>query len=395
MSPKILVPILIGVVTFICVRLLVATAPTVAFVEPERAIPTVRVVDVTPRRVRHIVRSQGTVVPRTQADLVAEVSGRVVWISPDFAAGGFFSPGDPLIRLEARDYELVRNRGRASVQRAESEREYAAAELRRQQGLSAGGVASTSQLADARRAATVAEADLLDARAALEQAERDLDRTEIHAPFAGRVREANVDIGQFVNLGATAGSIYATDYAEIRLPIPDDQLAFLNIDPTPPGTPIDVGGAPVRLIATFAGQRTEWQGRLIRTEGEIDMRSRMVNVVVRVEDPYNTNNLDADAVRMVPLAVGLFVQAEIEGPEVDDIVTLPRDAMRNNSRILVVDEQDRLHSREITILRVDRDQVFFKNSLAKGERICVSPLQVVVEGMQVRTVTDEPEHPSS
>ena len=385
MNRRRLAPFVVAGLTLVGVVLLVVTTPEPARVEPERAIPTVRTIPGTPRVVRHVVRSQGTVTPRTEADLVAEVAGRIVWIAPAFAPGGFFEEDAPLIRLEARDYELALDRARAHLQRARSEREYAASELARQEGLSDGGVASVSQLADARRAATVAEANWLDARAALEQAERDLERTEIRAPFAGRIRDEGVDVGQFVNRGAALARVYATDYAEIRLPIPDDQLAFLDVPTPAPGQPLDVGAADVRLTATFAGQQAEWTGRLVRTEGEIDRRSRMVNVVVRVEDPYRTQ---AD-VPAIPLGVGLFVRAEIQGPEVADVIVVPRYAMQNDERILVVDAESRLHSRPVEIVRIDRDEVLIEGPLAAGERICVSPLQVVVEGMSVRTV-DEP-----
>lgn len=221
MNPKLLAPILIAALTALGVLLMIVTEPEIEFVELERAIPTVRVIDATPQTVRYTVHSQGTVAPRTEAKLVAEVGGRIVWIAPTFASGGFFATGDPLIRLETRDYELAVNRRRAAVQRTRGELEFASAELKRQAGLSDEGVASVSQLANARRMATVAEANLLDARAALEQAERDLERTEILAPFDGRIREEQVDIGQFVNRGNVVARVYATDYAEIRLPIPD------------------------------------------------------------------------------------------------------------------------------------------------------------------------------
>lgn len=384
MSRRALAPLIVAAITGLGVVLLVATAPEPERVEPERAIPTVRTIPGTPRVVRHVVRSQGTVTPRTETDLVAEVAGRIVWIAPDFAPGGFFDAEAVLIRLDARDYELALDRARANLQRARSEREFAASELARQEGLSDGGVASVSQLADARRAATVAQANWLDARAAVEQAERDLARTEIRAPFAGRIRDERVDVGQFVNRGAALARVYATDYAEIRLPIPDDQLAFLDVPTPTPGQPLDVGGADVRLTATFAGQKAEWTGRLVRTEGEIDQRSRMVNVVARVEDPYRTRA----EVPSVPLGVGLFVRAEIQGPEVENVIVVPRYAMRNDDRILVVDAENRLHSRAVEIVRIDRDDVLIEGPLAPGERICISPLQVVVEGMEVRTIED-------
>jgi RND family efflux transporter MFP subunit len=417
MNPKVLAPIVIIAIAILLAFILVSTAPSVERVENDRIVPTVRVIDATVQTVRHTVRTQGTVIPRTEADLVSEIDGRVVWVSPALAPGGFFEEGDPLLRIEKRDFELARNRQRAAVSRAASERDFRKAELARQEALSAGGVASPSQLADARRAAQVAEADWLDARAALEQAVRDLDRTEIRAPFKGRVREKNVDVGQFANRGSVVGRIYATDYAEVRLPIADDQLAFLDLGPVLPGSfsKGDPATAPlVRLSATFAGQPVEWIGRIVRTEGEIDPRSRMINVVARVENPYGTNasatgTATAPATDMapkdatpgtveveseeavqpfVPLAVGLFVRAEIEGPRVEDVVLVPRYAMRNNSELLVVDANDKLHTRKVKVLRIDRDEVLVEGPLAPGDRICISPLQIVVEGMSVRTVED-------
>jgi len=387
MNTKRLAPIIILVVAAIGVALLYATAPTPARLEPERGIPTVRTIDATPRKLNLIVRSQGTVTPRTQADLVAEIDGRIVWIAPTFAPGGFFDAEMPLIRLESRDYELALDRARASVQRARSEREFAASELARQEGLSSGGVASASQLADANRASTVAEANWLDSRAALEQAERDLERTEIRAPFAGRIREEGVDVGQFVNRGSMLARLYATDYAEIRLPIPDEQLAFLDIPKPAPRASLDVRGAEVRLTALFAGQPNEWIGHLVRTEGEIDQRSRMVNVVARVEDPYRTKSTTSST----PLAVGLFVQAEIKGPEVDNVIVVPRYAMRNDSEILIVGPDNILHTRAVDVIRIDRDDVLVRGPLGEGERICISPLQIVIEGMPVRAIEDPAE----
>ena len=387
MNTKRLVPIIILVIAAVGVALLYSTAPTPARSEPERAIPTVRTIDATPRKLNLMVRSQGTVTPRTQADLLAEIDGRIVWIAPTFAPGGFFDAETPLIRLEARDYELALDRAQASVQRARSERQFAASELARQKGLSSGGVTSASQLADANRASTVAEANWLDSRAALEQAERDLERTEIRAPFAGRIREEGVDVGQFVNRGSMLARLYATDYAEIRLPIPDEQLAFLDIPAPAPGAPLDVGGAEVRLTALFAGQPNEWIGHLVRTEGEIDQRSRMVNVVARVKDPYRTKS----ATLSIPLTVGLFVQAEIKGPEVENVIVVPRYAMRNDSEILIVGPDNLLHTRIVDVIRVDRDDVLVRGPLGEGERICISPLQIVIDGMQVRAIEDPTE----
>jgi len=384
---KALVPIALAALSLVGAFVIVATAPSVEYKEPERAIPTVRTIEGNPTTLRHRVRTQGTVAPRTEAELVAEVSGRVVWLSPTFAPGGFFKKGDPLIRIETRDFELAVERQRAALQRAESEYAFAASELERREGLSKAGVASASQLADARRAASVAEASVIDARAAHEQAQRDLERSQIRAPFDGRVREEHVDVGQFVTRGNMIGRLYATDYAEIRLPIPDHEIAFLDLpDPRLSAPNASLEGPEVVLRAVFAGRPFEWKGRIVRTEGEIDEKSRMMNVVARVDDPYAAS----DAQSRPPLAVGLFVEAEIVGPEAKDVIVLPRYAMREGSKILVVDAESRIHTRKVQILRIDRDEVLVQGPLGAGERICVSPIQVVVENGPVRMVDDPP-----
>jgi RND family efflux transporter MFP subunit len=380
---KLWVPIAIAALCLFGAFVIVATAPSVEYKEPERAVQTVRTIPGQATTLRHRVRTQGTVAPRTEADLVPEVSGRVVWLSPSFAPGGFFKQGDVLLRIESRDFELAVERQRATLQRAESEFDFAASELARRESLSDAGVASPSQLADARRAESVAEAAVIDARAGLEQAKRDLERSRILAPFDGRVREEHVDVGQFVTRGNLIARIYATDYAEIRLPIPDHEIPFLDLpDPRVMSAEASREGPEVVLRATFAGQPFEWTGHIVRTEGEIDEKSRMMNVVARVDDPYRAS----DAESRPPLAVGLFVQAEIMGPEAKDVIVVPRYALRDGEKILVVDAESRLHTRKVQVLRVDRDDVLIQGPLGQGERICVSPIQAVVEGVLVRTI---------
>ena len=385
MAQKLWAPLLIAGVSMLGAFLVVATAPSVEYNEPERAIPTVRTIPAQTETLHYRVRSQGTVSPRNEADLVSEISGRVVWVAASFVPGGYFKTGDPLLRLEKRDFELMVKRQRASLKRAVSELDFAASELKRQQGMSDAGVASASQLSDSRRAASVAEANVSDARAALEQANRDLDRTEIRAPFDGRVRDKQVDTGQFVARGNAIAKVYATDYVEIRLPIPDNQLAFLDLpDPRHGSMDTTIQGPVVRLSSIFAGKRHEWTGRIVRTEGEIDARSRMIHVVARVEKPYARSDVE----NRPPLAVGLFVEAEIIGLEAKDVIVIPRYAMRDHSNVLIVDAESRLRTRKLSVLRIERDTVLVKGPLAPGEKICVSPLQVVVEGMLVRTIQD-------
>jgi multidrug efflux pump subunit AcrA (membrane-fusion protein) len=172
-------------------------------------------------------------------------------------------------------------------------------------------------------------------------------------------------------------------------------LPMLYRGETPEG-----GGAPVRLHARFAGGEHTWTGRIVRTEGEIDARSRMVNVVARVEDPYGRSGI-SDAGdgsppgsandERPPLAVGLFVEAEIQGRRVENAVTLPRSALRGGDRVLVVDAENRMHFRDVVLLRSQREDVVIGGGLAAGEDVVVSPLSAVVDGMAVRVARDGPD----
>jgi multidrug efflux pump subunit AcrA (membrane-fusion protein) len=188
-----------------------------------------------------------------------------------------------------------------------------------------------------------------------------------------------VDIGQFVGRGTAVATIYAGDQAEIRLPIADRQLAFLNLPLGHRGELAEDQQPNVTLTADYAGRTLSWQGKIVRTEAQIDTASRMVHVVARV------SNEDQD----VPLNVGLFVNAEIEGLLVEDVVVMPRNALRNGNRVLVVDEDNRLHFRDIEPLRLYRDQVLIQSGLETGERVCISPLQTAIEGMPVQPVSEE------
>ncbi len=345
------------------------------------SIPLVRVMPVELEQLRLSVDSQGTVSPRTESVLASEVAGRVIWVSPSFVSGGFFERGDPLLRVDAEDYREAVVRARASVTQAElrlaSER--AEAELARKEWELLGeGDASPltlrePQLADAR--ATVEAAV-----AALGQAERNLARTNILAPYAGRVRRANVDFGGWVAPGSGLGTIYAVDLAEIRLPIADDQLAFLDLPLVYRGDRRRVEPPAVILRAEFAGRTSEWRGTIVRTEGEIDPRSRLVHAVAQVDNPYGRGS-DPDR---PPLAVGMFVEAKILGRVVEDVAVVPRAALRGTDRVLIVDDDDRLRFRAVDVLRNTQEEVIVRSGLDAGDRVCLSPLSAVTDGMRVK-----------
>lgn len=379
MMRKFLIPAIIVVASLFGAVTLLATSPEI---EPSGIDPipaAVRVREVVPEPIQLTVHSQGTVIPNTESELIPEVSGRVVWISPALVNGGFFEVGQPLLRLEDNDYRSTLERARSSLTRAEAEFEHARFEYQRLKSLEDRQLASRSQIENQLRAYRVAEAALRDARAAFEQANRDLSRTEIRAPFTGLVRQESVDFGQFVSRGQPIATIYAGDQAEIRLPIADRQLAFLNLPLAHRGELAIEQQPDVTLSADYAGRVLTWQGKIVRTEAQIDTTSRMVHVIARV------SNKDQE----VPLSVGLFVNAEIAGLLVDNVVVMPRNALRNGNRVLVVDADNRLHYRDVEPLRLYRDEVLIQAGLTRGERVCVSPLQTAIEGMTVQPVSED------
>ena len=379
MIRHLIIPVFIlGIFLFLAATLM-ATAPVIEPSSVEKLATTVRVVEIQPKSVQLKVNSQGSVMPSTESQLIPEVSGKVSWMSPNLVAGGYFDDQEILIRVDDTDYKTKLDRAQANLTRAEAEQQHNEFEYRRMQSLVKRNLVSRSQLENALRAYRVAEASLQDATANFNQAEQDLARTQIRAPFAGLVRSENVDIGQFVSRGSPIATIYAGNQAEVRLPIADRQLAFLNIPVSIRGEIPQEFQPEVTLTAQYAGQTLKWKGNIVRSEAEIDVSSRMVQLVARVESASNP----------VPLSIGLFVSAEIQGLAAKNIVVLPREALRNDNQVLVVDDENRLRFRKIETLRLYQDDLLVQAGLEAGERVCISPLQTAIEGMVVNPVITE------
>ena len=379
---QVILPIGVVIAAALGARTMVALKPEAPTRRPEVAVPQVRVVGVELTDVEFTVRSQGTVEPRTESQLVPEVAGRIVEVSPSFVAGGFFEAGDVLFTIDPHDYEqaLVQREAEVESARLRIVQEEAEAEVA-QWGWDRIGTGQARSLTLREPQIASAKAGMAAAEANLETARRLLERTEVRAPFAGRVREKNVDVGQFVTVGTPVARIYAVDAAEIRLPLPDAELAYLDLPLNYRGESGRVRGPNVTLRASFAGQMHEWQGRIVRTEGEIDARTRMVHVVAEVKDPYGRG---PDPSRP-PLAAGMFVEAEIAGRTVQNVAVVPRAALRSANQVLVVDADSRLRFREVDVLRMTTDEVFVRGGLDDGDRVNLSPLEAVSDGMRVRT----------
>jgi RND family efflux transporter MFP subunit len=342
----------------------------------------VRVIPAVKKEIQMTVKSQGPVRAKTESELVAQVSGVIKSISPSFVAGGFFKKGDILIRLDSRDYEYRYTQAQHKVSQAElalkleeQQADIAQTEWRQMnEGEPPALVSREPQLAEAR-------ASLESAKAGLMQAQLDLERTKIRAPFSGRVKIKNADIGRYVTPGMSLAIIYSIDVAEVRLPLPDKELKYLSLPFDFRNQTDDGKGPEVVLSGDFAGENRQWLGTLSHIEGEFDPRSRMIHTVVRVVDPYSEQY-------EAPLTVGMYVHAEIIGKKVDGLIEIPRVALRNQNQVLVVDNENRIHFRDTDIFRIDGEVIYISAGIDDNELICVSQPKTVVDGMQVTPIRE-------
>jgi len=351
---------------------------------PQDSAPLVQTLTVAPQAHRFSVKTHGSVAPRTESVLVAEVAGRVQSIAPTFASGGFFEADEVMVTIDPVDYELavVTARGQVAQAKVRLETEQARADVAREEWADLG-EGDASPLATRELQLEEAQAALDGAQATLRQAKRNLARTEIRAPYACRVREKTADLGRYVTPGTPVARIYAIDYAEITLPIADGELAFLDLPVDYRGHSSGNEGPEVILTAEFAGSHREWRGRVVRVGGEIDPMTRMVNVVAQVDDPYTRQE------GRTVLPVGLFVEAEIIGRALEGVFVVPRRALRGDDIILVVDVEDRLRFRTVEVLRAGRETVVVGAGLQPGDRVCISTIEAVTDGMRVRPLGDE------
>jgi len=379
---RITLPLVVIAIAGMIAITMINAKPPVETQSPEILPPLIRTQRVTLEDLALTVTSQGTVSPRTESQLISEVSGRVMWVSPSFASGGFFENGTKLLEVDPYDYErgviqTEADLARTKLRLAEEEAEAVVA-LKEWSQLGNGSANALTlrepQLADAQAAVAAAESNL-------ETSRRNLERTEIRAPYSGRVRQKHVDVGQFVTTGSVVASIYSVDYAEIRLPLTSDDLAYVDLPLDYRGSRGNREGPLVTLKTKFAGEEHVWTGRITRTEGEIDPKSRMVHAVAQVRNPYARGN---NAGRP-PLAVGMYVEAEIAGKTVRDVAILPRVALRGDNQILVVDSENRIRFRTVTLLRKTDTTIIVDAGLTENETICLSLLEAVSDGMRVRT----------
>lgn len=320
--------------------------------------------------------SQGSVKPRTQTTVVAEVSGKIVDVSPNFIAGGFFREGEVLLQIDPSDYEAALKRAQANL--ASRKAQYADQKARSEQAMkdwiNLGRQGEPSDLTLRKPQLAEALANVQAAEAELQKAQRDLQRTRISVPYDGLVRSKQSDIGQYVAPGTRLGVTFAIDSAEIRLPLSATEVSFLDL---PSATNPENKEYPrVRLRSETAGVSGEWEAEIIRTEGVVDEKSRVTYAVARVIDPYGVLGLSKQS----ELRVGTFVRAEIEGVQLEDVVVLPRSVLSTSNTVLIANEDNELEIRPVSVIRAEPQRVYISDGLKNGEWVITTLLDAPIPG---------------
>lgn len=378
---KIAIPVVIIAVAVVAAMSLTSMRKPPEKKEEQRPAILVNANAIAPQDLVYRIQSQGTVQPKLETNLSSEVNGRIVAVADNFVEGGFFNKGDLLVRVEQADYQTNVKAAEASLANAQSalEEEKARGRVAEEEwrSFTAG---KAPELGLRRPQLAGALATVRSAEAELERALRDLARTEIRAPYSGMVKSRDANLGQFISRGTSVGMIYGTDVAEIRLPLTDNDLAFLQV----PDFTDDSIEPEVILTAAVAGRIMQWPAKLVRTEGVLDERSRVIYAVAEVTDPYQRLSQ-----KQAPLRFGRFVQAQILGDATEQVVVIPRHLLLAQQQVLVVDKDNQLQFRAVVLERADEHSAYIRSGFADGDRLATSAIANPLAGTLVRVAADE------
>jgi RND family efflux transporter MFP subunit len=344
--------------------------------------PLVEVAELVKTNRQIIVSGTGSAQSRYEVGITPQVKGRVNELSPQMVAGGTFLKGELLFAIEDVDYQLAIALAQSSLAQAELEllrnENLAELALKEWQALNTDSVVEPNPLVVYEPQLKSARAQRNAAQANVEQAELNLQRTRVFAPFDCYVRSEQLEIGQFLNAGSPVATVVGTDQIEIVVPLPLNELIWLQV----PRKGTQQKGSLAKVELQSGGQTFQWQGAITRALGEIDPRNRMARVVVTVEESFSPDTGDAKLLK--DLLPGMFVEVHLQGEELADVIAVPRGALHDNDTLWIVDDENRLHIRAVDILRRERDEVLIRSGLDASEKIVLTNLSGAAEGMLLR-----------
>lgn len=385
-SLKFILPIVLIAITAMIVMYFIGNQPKPKKKRANLTPPlSVSVYDVVSQPFQVSVTSFGTVSPRTQSFLISSVNGEITNISNKLREGSFFKKGDVLLKIDDRDYQAdvqISQADLADAQQALAE-ETALSEQAALDWKNLGNTSKPNDLVLRKPQQEAAKARLSSAQASLTKAKLTLERTQIIAPYDGRVLEKLVDLGQVTSANTQIAEIYATDYFEVRLPIRTSDLKFVELPETFNDGKTRQTEAKVDVFSSLTGSPTPWNAHLVRTESAIDNAARQLHVVVQIDNPFGS-----DISKRSPLKIGEYVTAKIEGKVIENAITIPTESIYQNSYVYVISDGI-ITRRNIEIIWQDEAQSLIKSGLEPGDRLVVTSLGQVASGTRAKVIGDE------
>ena len=366
------------------------TGPKARQRPPQARDTLVQVATVSRTNANATVHVMGTVVAAQEVVLQPRVSGEIIKLSPEFVPGGRFEAGEFVLQIDSKDYELTVEKTRSQVAQAQYEvkMEQGAQEIAQREwellGVEETATEQDRELALRKPHLIKAKAALEAANAAVREAKLALERTTIVAPFNAIVTTESVDVGAQVTQQTQLGTLVGTDEYWVRAAVPVDQLGWIQFP--------DAGGE-AGSTATIRQQlatdlHNEWTGRVARLMGDLEPEGRMARVLIAVQDPLR---LAASGDGGLPLLIGSYVSVVIEGRQVEDVIALPRTALRDGDSVWIMNDQNKLEIHSADIVWRSRDTVWVRDGIEPGQRLVVSDLPAPVEGMGLTLGTDSTE----
>jgi RND family efflux transporter MFP subunit len=351
----------------------VQTRPVPSQRPPSRIAPLVEVTTVEAGTHTVVIQALGSVTPSRQAGIRAEVTGTVQEISPVFLPGSVVKASTLLVRLSPEDYELT-----VAARQADLDSALAALELelghqrvaRHEWELMTRQKESLADAALALRQPQLsqAKAKVRQAETALDQARLNLKRTAITAPFTAMILEKHVDLGSRVSNTDVLATLVDTREFWIEALVPVDRLGWLTL-PTD-----NRPGSAVRVRSQASG--AEGRGQLLRLRGDLEEQGRLARIIVRLPAPLEA--------KPTPFLLGEYVRLEIEGAVLDNVISLPRIALREDNTVWTV-QNSTLHIRPVEVVWQDTDTAFITAGLPSGSQVVVSELSTPIQNMAVVT----------
>lgn len=370
---------------------LIVIRPDPGTSELPKVIPPVDVIRAIPQSITLNVHAQGVITPRTEIDLVPEVTGRITRLHPAFVTGDTFSKDEILVTIDPRDYDLAITSAEAEVAEARHRLalEEAESEQARHEWETLGSKHPPTALMLREPQLAEARAKLKAAQASLEQARLQRSRCDWRAPFTGKIRSKTIGLGQYVQSGNPVARLFATDTAEVRLPLAMDQLNYLEwprYSDTEKNRQTDAGDSPrVILSARLAGMQQTWKGRIIRIDNAVDETTGLIHAVAEIHYPQKNHE------NQHQLMPGLFVNAQVEGRRLDNVFRLPREAINVERQVLLIDEDERVRIQPVDILRIETDYVLVNSGLGANDLVVASAITSLSAGVKVNFRVVEPE----